>query len=213
LSHQGKIEYANKWLREERDGLCKTCGKNTLLDRFAYIQFCSAKCMGLNKELNLVKKQTKKEKYGDENYVNTQKTKETCLEKYGDKNYHNFKKSKETCFKNYGVNSPQQNKNIKEKTKQTCLKRYGVEYPYQNYKIFLKVQQKGFTAKKYNDTDIYYRGTYELDFLEKYYNKYADIINATSIKYIFNKKRTYLFSRFLYSFFKFNCRNKKFILL
>lgn len=44
---------------------------------------------------------------------------------------------------------------------------------------------------KYKDT-IYYQGSYELDFLEKYYDKFPDIQRGPSIKYEYKgKKKVY----------------------
>lgn len=50
-------------------------------------------------------KQTKKDRYGSENYVNIDKVKETKLERYGDENYNNIEKAKETCLERYGETS------------------------------------------------------------------------------------------------------------
>lgn len=83
-----------------------------------------------------------------------------------------------------------------EKFKQTCLEKYGVENPAQDLNIFFKTQKSGFKLKKYMDTNIYYRGSYELDFLEKYYNKYPDIKNAPSIKYSFEGRNKVYFPDF-----------------
>ena len=47
-------------------------------------------------------KQTKLERYGDENYTNKEKAKQTKLERYGDENYTNKEKAKQTCLKKYG---------------------------------------------------------------------------------------------------------------
>jgi len=50
-------------------------------------------------------KKTKLEKYGNENYQNTEKIKKTKLEKYGDENYTNRIKAKNTCIEKYGVDN------------------------------------------------------------------------------------------------------------
>ena len=57
---------------------------------------------------------------------------------------------------------------------------------YARFRYFLKNQLSGFRAKKYKN--VYYRGSYELDFLEKYYNK-IDIENGPSIDYLFEEKQ------------------------
>ena len=55
------------------------------------------------KETILKQKQTKLEKYGDENYNNKEKNQKTKLERYGNKNYLNRNKAKQTIFERYGV--------------------------------------------------------------------------------------------------------------
>jgi hypothetical protein len=228
LNHMKFKIYYDKWIREKEDGKCKTCGKETALNRTKYRIFCSSKCMANNKELTLIKRKTKNEKYGNENYVNPNKAKKTKKEKYGNENYHNIEKIKETklkkfgnknfnnrekakktCLEKYGVEIPLQNKDIyikarntllqksgykyplssenaKTKFKKTCLDRYGFEYPAQNFKIFAKSQKV--LLKKFRDTNLWYQGSYEFDFLEKYYNKFSSIEKSPIIRYFFEGK-------------------------
>lgn len=145
--------------------------------------------------------QTKKEKYGNENYHNLEKSKLTCLNKYGHENFAhgtNQQKVKDTMMYRYGVENAFQSKNIQEKYKNTCLKKYGVENPSQNSIIYEKQQKAGFCAKKYN-TNIFYRGQNEFDFLEKYYLMFSDMINAKPIKYFFENKSHIYFPDFYIS--------------
>lgn len=97
-------------------------------------------------------RQTKNERYGDENYNNVAQAKATCLKKYGRANVGEFgspehdavmimkygtkdalkseslrKKAEATCLKHYGVKHPTENPELNEKRKQTMLARYGVE--------------------------------------------------------------------------------------
>ena len=145
-------------------------------------------------------KQTKLEKYGDKNYNNSEKYKQTCQEKWSVDNAFQSeeikKLCKQTCLEHFGVEYSMQSEKVKEKNRQTCLQKYGVEHPSQNKEIYEKNKKSGFKAKTYKDTDIYYRGRYELDFLEKHYDKYPDIQNAPSIKYIFERKQHYYFPDF-----------------
>ena len=168
----------------------------------------------VRKSKNVIKatKQSKLEKYGDENYTNLEKNKQTCLEKYGveyvlqskkvrekgkqtcrkkynDKNYNNRKKFKKTCLNKFGVETPFKSSNIKEKSKQTCLKHFNVEYPMQNQYIHNKQQITACLAKKYKYTEIFYRGSFEEDFLNLYYSIFPDIQNAKSIRYLFKEKQ------------------------
>jgi len=62
-------------------------------------------------------KQTLKEKYGNENYVNVEKAKKTKLDKYGDENYNNREKMVQTNNEKYGMNvSPNTLKRTKERS-------------------------------------------------------------------------------------------------
>lgn len=93
-------------------------------------------------------KQIKKEKYGNENYVNIQKIKQTKFKKYGDANYCNIEKIQSTCLKNFGVKNPFEAKEIKQKilnTKKEKLK----NDPLYKQKINKKIQET--KLKKYNN--------------------------------------------------------------
>lgn len=57
----------------------------------------------------------------------TKKIKQTKLERYGDENYRNEEKIKQTCLEKYGVENPYASKEIIEKKKQTYLKHYGYD--------------------------------------------------------------------------------------
>lgn len=104
-----------------------------------YGEFCSLNCINTNKNemLNRIKlsnqkkynidyfpqhndfivkqKNTKLEKYGDENYNNVEKGKKTKLEKYGNENFNNLEKYKTTCFEKYGDTNYSKTNNYKNK--------------------------------------------------------------------------------------------------
>lgn len=87
------------------------------------------------------------------------------------------------------MRTPLEKAKLKEKFKNTCLKKYGVENPLQNIDIHQKQQISAFKLYKYKN--LYYRGSYELDFLKKFYNK-IEITKPKSISYKFeNKNRKY----------------------
>ena len=93
---------------------------------------------------NFVKKVkiTKKIKYGDEHYNNTEKRKETCLKKYGVENTLQNKeirlKIENTLEEKTGYRFAMQNKETKEKAMDTCFKHYGVKNPMQNKDVASK---------------------------------------------------------------------------
>jgi hypothetical protein len=220
-----KKEYYDKWIKENDEGFCKICGKETKFLGFrlnrGYEKCCCKE--HLTKYLyiartnnNLEKygvenvfqsdnikeksKKTKKERYGNENYLNIEKSKQTCIKKYGEeyaiRNAEVYNKMKLTNLEKYGVENVFQSDNIKEKSKKTSLLHYGVEYPSQNAYIHKKQQISGFRLKQFRDTNIYYRGLYELDFLNKYYNIFPDIINGPTIRYVFESKTRIYFPDF-----------------
>jgi len=141
-------------------------------------------------------KQTCLERYGVDNPNKNEKVrekiKETCLKRYRDENYNNIKKYKQTCLERYGVDNPNKNEKVREKIKETNLDRYGFEFPVQNIDIFEKSQKTRFLRKQFRNTDLWYQGSYELDFLETYYDKYPDLERGPSIKFLFeNKNKVY----------------------
>ena len=125
---------------------------------------------------NFIKKSdnSKKNKYGDPKFVNTEKSKQTKLERYGDRNYNNQEKYIDTCLDKYGVKSVMQNKEIFEKQQ---LNIYG--------------------SKKYKH--LYYRGTYELLFITEFEKKFDinDLENGFAIKYKYNDKMKIYFPDFV----------------
>lgn len=110
---------------------CVTCGNEVKFrDRFdkPYGDFCSLTCINNNKE-EMVKRQTStfQKRYGVDFFPNhksfTKKQKETKLQKYGDENFNNNEKSRKTKMLRYG--NP--NYNNLEKYKLTCTQKYGTE--------------------------------------------------------------------------------------
>jgi hypothetical protein len=190
-----KKEYFDKWIKEEYEGLCKVCKKEVeFRDLFWGYKNCCKKCIKLYNQLRTEEEIFKI--YGVKNVFQVKEIKDKCKQhhlqtlgfEYPSQSPKIKKQKEETCFKNNGVKYPMQSKIIREKSKLSCLKTYGVEFNMQNKEIFEKNQKSGFKTKKFQDTNINYRGTFELDFLEKYFDKYSDIQNGPTIKYIFQEK-------------------------
>ncbi len=181
-NHQQK-KYYDKWIKENSDGICKICGNYTDFKNFntGYKKCCGKKCENKYKYLNTKKAIFKK--YGNENYNNPQKQKQTKKERYKDENYNNHDQFIKTCLERYGYNTVLKDK---DKMKKSIFKKYGVENVSQNKEIFKKIQ--GISLKKFQNTNLWYQGSYELDFLEKYYNKYSNIQRGPAIKYCFNNE-------------------------
>lgn len=144
-----------------------------------------------NKEIKEKWIRTNLEKYGyktplmDNNVKN--KISNTKLKKYNDKNYNNRYKYKETCMKLFGFENPMKNELIKRKLMNIIYEKYGVYYPAQLPEIYDKMLKSGLKIEKYKDSELYYQGTYEKDFLDKYYDK-IKIIRGKSIKYVYKSK-------------------------
>lgn len=110
-------------------------------------------------------KETKKEKYGDENYNNKEKQKDTVIKKFGEDYYiqlakkrkkkyleelgveHHLKlekyrnKQKQTVQKKYNVENVSQNEDVKQKRTNTIKEKFGVGNASQNEKIKEKKKQ------------------------------------------------------------------------
>ena len=125
-----------------------------------------------------------------QNPESVEKSKKTSMKRYGVDCYAKTDKYKKRYKKTMLLKTSQEKNLSRIKLKKTCLLKYGVENPMQNIEIHEKQQLSAFYIKKYKN-DLYYRGTYELDFLNKFYDK-IEISKSKSITYIFeNKQRRY----------------------
>jgi len=161
--------------REERECLC--CKNKFFVRKKETKQICSEECrqkwaaMPENIDKRIVaSKQAVKEKFGVENVFQLEnvkdKLKNTKLEKYGDENYNNPEKMLETkdekygenwgkewyknmsneMMKNFGVSHPLQSKIFLDKLKETNSKKYGEEWPSKSNLIKLNIK-KSFQEK------------------------------------------------------------------
>ncbi len=136
---------------------CENCSANSLLDKREKCRQTNLNKSEIEKEkINLKRKQTNLERYGEENYqaYGTDSFKQKLFSKYGDTYYNNREKFKQTCLKRYGVttnlllNSENRSKKVWEeqytniliKRQSTCLKRYGVPSPNSLAEIISKMQ-------------------------------------------------------------------------
>jgi hypothetical protein len=109
---------------------------------------------GTTKFSDIIKKikNTKKEKYNDENYNNIQQIKNTKKEKYNDENYNNRNKSIITNLQKYNIENVSEIKEIKEKKKETFLLNYNVDN-YSKSDIY-KNDKINFLKAKYKDLNL-----------------------------------------------------------
>lgn len=212
-----KKEYYDSFLKKEGDGICKVCGDPTdfYLLQYGYKAYCSNKCKSEDKRNHMMNKNPMKNQISKDNQrktnlkrygvnQNTQRPeikdqiRKTNLEKYGVDNVIKVqeiqgksKKSRsKTCMKEHGVDHYFKVPAVQKKIRKTNIEKYGVANPLQNPIIFQKAQKSAKTLHHYSK-DLYYRGSFEKDFLDRFHNKFH-IIQGLSFKYKINgKKRTY----------------------
>lgn len=134
------VEHRNK---------CPICGQFTKfnpLKENCYNDHCSTSCE--MKDHNVMDKHNKTclEKYGSVN--NIKKNKETKKNKYGDENYNNTNKRNHTNLKKYGNICSLHNKDIREKTINTNIQKYGTQYAQSNQLIKEKIKNSNINTCK-----------------------------------------------------------------
>lgn len=152
--------------------ICNLCSSNTEFVSWnkGYKNYCSDECrvyirtktiQNRTAEQKLAtnnkRKQTKLERYGDENFNNTEKivetqnklyggvfnvkkSKETKLARYGNESYNNTIKQQQTMEFKFGSNTTFKIPELRNDSKreETNLKKYGVLHPLQNNEVYQK---------------------------------------------------------------------------
>jgi len=188
-----------KWIERQYvlkfgEPMCDTCKNLVNFKRGIPNKYCSIKCRPGTWNKNKVKKTVKK-KYGVDNVMDVKKiknkhkksiiktwknnresiikkVKKTKLERYGDENFVNVKKAKETCLSNYGVDSFSKTEEFREIASRTVIN--------------TNKENKFLPIEKYEDTDLYYQGSYEKKFLNYCRSKGVidQVENSKSFKYL-----------------------------
>ena len=91
---------------------------------------------------------------------------------------------------------------IKNKKKETMLRNWGVENPSQQREIFEKAQKNGKKSLLHTETELMYRGSYELDFLEFCIINNIKVTKGPTITYSSENKNKYYHSDFFLPEFK-----------
>jgi hypothetical protein len=155
-----------------------------------------------NKDIREHTKKTNLELYGFETPFKNEKIKNkirgTKKERYNDEYYNNREKFKETCILKYDTENPMKNDEIKNHFKLSFNEKYGVNHPSQVEFFYEKCLKNGYKIKTYKNTDIYYQGSYEYDFLNKYYDKIV-IERGIIFEYIYKNKKKLYYSDFYIS--------------
>lgn len=107
-------------------------------------------------------------------------------------------KSKLTCLDKYGVENASQTDEFQRKKIETCIKKYGVKHHLQNIDVFHKLLTSSCKMKKFKNTDLYFQGTYEQDFLElcEKLNIIKLIERGCSVRYVMNEQNLIYFPDF-----------------
>lgn len=163
----------NKFIENNGEPKCKTCGDKVRFYRGRPNVYCSPICQPSNWNQDTIKK-TVMEKYGVDNVMKlksvkkkvaqiskkfwknnkeegVKKLKATKKLRYGDENYTNVEKMRETNIKKYGADSYSKTDKFRKKASDTAIKTNG---------------ENSILIKQYKNTDLYYQGTYEYKFLE-----------------------------------------------
>lgn len=187
-------KYYDTFIKKSNDEIqCKICGNETEFINLqkGYKQTCSKECC--DKLNSTILKNLNQDEI-------LKKRKDTCLTLYGVENVFQSEKIKKKCkqthIKKLGVENPSQSNIIKLKKEETCLRNHGVRYYIQDEQRYIQTFKTRILLKQFKNTNINYRGTYELDFLEKYYDIFPDIQNGPTIKYIFQGKERCYFPDF-----------------
>ena len=178
-------EYYDRYLKEENEGICPVCGKETNFWAFGkgYYKFCSTGCINKSKEIQNKIKNTMLKRYGKEHalQVDTFKEKQenTVKKLYGAANYFAseqfIKDNKEYNLKNFGVEHNWQRDDIKNKIKTTKKERYGSEN-YVNIKKCKETKLLKYGDENFNNYKLTLKTRYE-----KCISKYDILANNQDI--------------------------------
>jgi hypothetical protein len=190
---ENRVIYINYTKQKEKYGKyrCYECGrsqiKKTLFEKYGVDNPTKLKIFSqkISNSYN--------EKTEDEKIELLIKTKKGMFEKYGGW-YTSTDEYKEKLIKhnleNYGVSDYRSTDEFKNKVKNTLIKKYGVEHashvPLKFKKSWFGNKINGFHEK----SNLSYQGTYELDFLEKYYDR-LKIEKINPIQYFLNENSHY----------------------
>lgn len=191
-----EVKYNNycKYIEKDPNNkyTCKNCNlekrKNTCKEKYG------VENVSQSEKIKKKKIDTMKEN-GTDHGFRTQQYKDTMNDKYGVENISQSNEIKDkkikTCLKNYGVKNPSQSTEIQLRKENTCIDRYGVKHHSQDPIIHHK-QQSGYILEHHN-SGLFYRGSYELDFIEYCLENNIKIENFDgSINYFFaGDEKTY----------------------
>ena len=128
VHNQTPKKYYDTYLRKDGEGICVVCGKETTFINATkgyseYHRECSSKDENHKRKVT----ETWKNKTDVDRIKITTKIKNSKRKKYGDENYRNSARIKKTCVNRYGVVSPFHSSVIQNKVKNTVIEKYGID--------------------------------------------------------------------------------------
>lgn len=123
--HIKSKEYYDKYLKQNGEGICSTCGKETPFLKLSkgYQKHCSLSCGSKDSETLLKVIATRKERFGVENFFQNKDIQYKAEQKSHSDEAN--EKKKQTSLNHYGVENPMQSKEVIEQIQKTNLERYG----------------------------------------------------------------------------------------
>lgn len=214
--------------RTKITAICDICGKEKMLTHQTYNRividkyYCS-KCKSIKtKETNMKKygfdypmqrkevmeksKETFLERYGIENISQREDIRKIRSERLKDENYQN--KMSDGVFMKFGTDNVSKLQFIKTQKEDTLMKNYGVTNPSQSEFLFEKSQKSGKRIKLHQETGLYYRGTYELHFLDFCFKNNIIVEKGPSISFDYKNKKTFYHSDYYISKYNLICEIK-----
>ena len=164
------VEHLSKYSHAKLLCSCDNCGSEKIIKYNNYYRYTKNKNKYTCKKCNLDKRKiTCLEKYGFDNVSKSNdikiKKEKTMIEN-GTVPGFKTQKYKDSIFEKYGVENISQSEDIKIRKEETCMKNYGVKHPSQNEEIYKRQQISSLKLNRYEDTNLFYRGTYEKDFID-----------------------------------------------
>ena len=134
------------------------------------------------------------ENYGVDNPSKIDEIKETRSKRLQNKSYQ--QKMLDGVKEKYNIDNVSKLEDIKTKKEETCFKNYGVRNPIQSEYIFYKSQKSGKKIKYHENTKLYYRGSYEKDFLDYCFDNGISVEKGITIEFVYNNKKKVYHSDF-----------------
>jgi len=171
--------------------VCQKC--NNIKAKITNLNRYGVECVLQNPKIAEKSRISLMETYGVDNISKLDSIKEERRENFKNEDFKN--KSKKTWLRKYGFDNPSKSDEIKVKKQSTCLENYGVINPSQSREVFEMAQKSGKKIKKHKN-GLYFRGSYEKDFLDFCIENKIEVSKGPTIQYIVEGKNKFYHSDF-----------------